>query len=84
MTRREELQKQYAEYERKLDAVRDSMPDCTVHLKSDGSFPVEMEYFAGFDRLEITDHGGTIPRTLALNGDQAEKLYHFLGGLYGE
>jgi hypothetical protein len=74
MNRREELQRQYVEYERKLDELKEAGPENEVlSLKH-----IKVVYLVEHDELsfEESDH------FIGLSGDEAEKLYHFLGGLY--
>jgi hypothetical protein len=75
MTRREELQKQWTKYKRRLDAVRETKPE---NARLEAGEMVTAVYFVDSDALEIT-RGSSV----TLSGDEAEKLYHFLGGLYG-
>jgi hypothetical protein len=83
MTRREELQKRYAEYERKLDGLKEIAPENVV-LKTGAGYGMEAVYTVQFDELKIVRRlsNGT-SYEVSLSGDEAEKLYHFLGGLYG-
>ncbi|MDR2049736.1 MAG: hypothetical protein LBP69_09815 [Treponema sp.] len=83
MTRREELQKQYAEYERKIDEARETRPPNEVCGFGENS-RITAVYIVEFNELEITCRfgDGTV-REVLLSADEAEKLYHFLGGLYG-
>jgi hypothetical protein len=86
MSRREELQKQYAEYERKLDEVKEKVPEnpvCKVDSRYNGN--VTMIYAINDDVFEITKRtgNGNVSGSVTLYDDEAEKLYHFLGGLYG-
>jgi hypothetical protein len=86
MTKREELRKQYAEYERKLDAVRETEPEnealemgCAIN-----KWKTRAIYHVEEDMIGITQRykdGNTV--LVFLTGDEAGKLYHFLGGLYG-
>jgi hypothetical protein len=82
MTRREELQKQWAEYERRLDAVHGTKPESEVFEEEKRLTAV---YSANGDTLKINLHDGYYNPvgSVTLSGDEAEKLYHFLGGLYG-
>jgi hypothetical protein len=82
MSRREELRASWAEYEERIKAARDTAPTSCVQERTDGKYPLDLTYLAESDCLEITVCGD-VYRTLALSGDQAEKLYQFLGGLYG-
>jgi hypothetical protein len=85
VNRREELRKRWAEYQWELDTVKEKAPE-NVCLKTDAPFPLEMKYFVENDCLEITTWSTPtdFSKTLSLSGGQAEKLYQFLGGLYGE
>jgi hypothetical protein len=86
MTKREELQKQYAEYERKLNELKGVMKpeDETFEIVDFGNGKKEAVYTIETDVLEIVEYENDEPIALvSLSGDEAEKLYHFLGGLYG-
>jgi hypothetical protein len=84
MTRREELQNQYAEYKRKIGEVKETRPPDEVCWLGENS-RVTATYFVESDGLEITNRcgDGTVS-SVFLSADEAEKLYHFLGGLYGQ
>jgi hypothetical protein len=81
VNRREDLRESWAEYEERIKAARDTAPTSFVQKVTDGPCPIKMGYLVESDCLEITDCNSG--RTLSLGGDQAEKLYQFLGGLYG-
>jgi hypothetical protein len=86
MSKREELRKQWAEYDRRLDEVKETAPeDAVLEMDSEmGSGKVRAFYSVEDDDLEITRrYSDGAMRVIALSGDEAEKLYHFLGGLYG-
>jgi hypothetical protein len=84
MTRREELQKQYAGYERKLDELKETAPENVALKIDDGDRRVKAFYSIEKDGLKISEYAGDdVDGIVTLSGDEAEKLYHFLGGLYG-
>ncbi|MDR3173794.1 MAG: hypothetical protein LBU19_06070 [Treponema sp.] len=85
MNKRDELQSQWAQYERELDAVREKAPEDDVYELEGVNRNVVAAYRIKRDELEITKRysNGNIEGSVALSGDEAEKLYHFLGGLYG-
>jgi hypothetical protein len=88
MTRREELQKQYAEYERKLDELRETAPEnevLKIGPQNNGGMRLEVVYSIESDIFDMENYEGAdddITGSLSLSGDEAEKLYHFLRGLY--
>jgi radical SAM superfamily enzyme with C-terminal helix-hairpin-helix motif len=85
MSKRDELQAAWAEYERKLDEVREKAPENDVCEIESVNRSVIAVYKVEHDELEITKRhsNGNVIGSLALSADEAEKLYHFLGGLYG-
>jgi hypothetical protein len=88
VTRREELRKQWAEYQRELDAVLKKRPEDeardigglarAVYRVNDGLLEIIEK------NISIVPGAGITEKSITLSGDQAEKLYQFLGGLYGE
>jgi hypothetical protein len=87
VTGREELQKQYAEYKRKLDELKKTVAGNTalkMRVGIEGLGTVEIVYSIEDDALEISEYAGDdLEGAVSLSGTDAEKLYHFLGGLYG-
>jgi hypothetical protein len=75
MTKREGLREQY----RKAQEI---MPE---NEKCDFGNNTEVYYYINNDKFEIIhrDHEDHVHGQIFLSGDEAEKLYHFLGGLYG-
>ncbi|MDR1239567.1 MAG: hypothetical protein LBK27_05605 [Treponema sp.] len=81
---REELQKRYAEYERKLDDLKEAAPENPICEMDTAGRNLIAVYITKHDELEITKRhsNGNVMGAVTLSGDEAEKLYHFLGGLY--
>jgi hypothetical protein len=87
MTKRGELLERYAEYEREMDRLKETVPKNEV-LEIDGELGclrMKAVYIAEHDTLEITKYANYYEsmQVISLSGEEAEKLYHFLGGLYG-
>jgi hypothetical protein len=89
MTKREELQKQYAEYERKAKELLKMLPQdgvLKIDPKNNNGLRLEVVYNLEDDELNMEHYDGDgdeVVGALTLSGDEAEKLYHFLGDLYG-
>jgi hypothetical protein len=87
MTKREELQKQYAEYERNPTGKNMPLNEICEFGDRKQAYKISIIYDPTHDRLEIIRNtggkNGYAIGPLPLSGDEAEKLYHFLGGLYG-
>jgi hypothetical protein len=79
MSKRDELRKQYAEFDRRRKEIAGTEPERPT-LEDD---LIEIVYFPEDDSLKIAAPSAASGTTIYLYGDEAEKLYHFLGGLYG-
>jgi hypothetical protein len=77
MTRREELRERW-------QATMAQMPKDEIY-EIDGYEPLTVIYKIGLDEFDIyrRDEDQHVIGRIFLSGNEAEKLCHFLGGLYG-
>jgi hypothetical protein len=87
--KRKELREQYAEYEGKLDKLKETAPENRVLEieRSDGTV-TNAVYIVRDDALKMEqydegDGDGDWTNSITLSGEEAEKLYQFLDSLYG-
>jgi hypothetical protein len=85
MTKRRELRERYNEYERELDKMKEMVPENEVlEIESINNEKIQVIYNAKDDELEITQYyKNEAVHNIFFSSYEAEKLYHFLGGLYG-
>jgi hypothetical protein len=77
MNKREELRERW-------QAANEQMPKDEV-CKIDSCKPLTIVYKIDIDRFEMIRHNEdeNVIGEIFLSANEAEKLYHFLGGLYG-
>jgi hypothetical protein len=82
MSKRDELKKQWAEYE---SIVKDKKPENMVFKTGNGNDDVQVTYYVGTDVLSIWTHDfeGHVSGAIDMSGDEAEQMYRFLSELYG-
>jgi hypothetical protein len=82
MNRRDELRKQWAEWE---DVVKEKRPKDVVFEIKNPFEDIFVFYDVGKDSFTITirDDDEHVTGSVVLSGYNAEKVYHFLAGLYG-
>jgi hypothetical protein len=77
----EELRKQYAEFRRELDLLKEKAPK-DMRIKID---VFEFAYGPEYNAITISrEIDGCSSYMGGFSAEDGEKLYQFLGGLYGE
>jgi hypothetical protein len=84
MSKRDELLLRWEEYRDKLDEIKKSAPEerqvCVLEERIKAIYSVEDDEF----QISFCDDKGNVIDSIYLTADGAKRLYHFLGGLYGE